>query len=55
MATIRIKVDTSYRIGDRFVKNGRTMQIISVNPDGTATYSEVETKTRFPRQPSRNR
>ena len=34
-----------YKVGQRFVKEGKTMQIISTNKDGTATYSQVDNKT----------
>jgi hypothetical protein len=34
-----------YKVGQRFAKDGKTMQIISTNNDGTATYSQVDVKT----------
>lgn len=36
---------TSYKKGQQFAKDGKTMQIISVNADGTATYAEVDKRT----------
>ena len=34
-----------YKVGQKFAKNGKTMQIISANTDGTATYAEFDVKT----------
>lgn len=36
---------TKYKKGQKFTKDGKTMQIISVNADGTATYAEVDKRT----------
>lgn len=36
---------TSYKKRQQFAKDGKTMQIISVNADGTATYAEVDKRT----------
>jgi hypothetical protein len=34
-----------YKVGQKFARDGKTMQIISANPDGTATYAEFDLKT----------
>jgi len=36
---------SGYKVGQKFARDGKTMQIISVNPDGTATYSEYDHHT----------
>lgn len=35
----------SYKVGQRFTKNGKTMQIVSIKKNGTAAYSQVNIRT----------